>query len=107
MSRGAAKHLWPPFLEVAVTLEPLITTTLRIDPLLAVRLRHLAHKLRPRHVHGSVDLAGLWPRVVLEDFHHQGRIIRDNNPRLKHAQEPNLALGFAERSRGIDRYIRA
>src|SRR5262245_19487510 len=73
--------------------------------LLSVGLGDLADKFGPRHVHGPIDLAGLWPRVVLEDFHHQGRVIRDNNTGLKHAQKPDLALGLAERARGIDRDI--
>jgi len=43
--------------------------------LLSVGLGDLADKFCPRHVHGPVDFACLWPRVVLEDFHHQGRVI--------------------------------
>src|SRR2546428_13138585 len=74
--------------------------------LLPVGLGDLTHELGPRHVHGPVDLAGLWSPIVLQDFHHQGRVVRDNNTSLKHAQKPDLALGLTEGSRGIDRYIR-
>jgi hypothetical protein len=50
--------------------------------LLSVGLGDLADKLGPAHVHGPIDLAGLRSRIVLEDFHHQGRIVRDNDARL-------------------------
>ena len=50
--------------------------------LLSVGLGDLADELSPGHIHGPVHLAGLWPRIVLEDFHHQGRVVRDNNARL-------------------------
>ena len=63
------------------------------------------HKLGPAHVHGSVDLAGLRSRIVLEDFHHQGRIVRENDTRLQHAQKPGVPLGLTERSRGVDRLV--
>src|SRR5262245_8607529 len=67
----------------------------RADHLLSVGLGNLTHELGPRHVDSGVDLAGLGPRVVLEDFHHQGRVVRDNHAGLKQAQEPGLALGLA------------
>ena len=35
----------------------------------------------PARIRGSVDLAGLWPPVTLEDFHHQGRVVRENDAR--------------------------
>src|SRR4029077_9697929 len=52
---------------------PLSATT-RLPPayrLLAVTLRDLPDELRPGHVDGAVDGAGLRSRIVLEDFHHQ------------------------------------
>src|SRR6185437_14314043 len=72
---------------------------------LPVRLGDLANELGPGHVHGPVDLAGLRPRIVLEDFNHQSRVVRENYASLLHSQYPDLALGLAEGSRGIDRHI--
>jgi predicted unusual protein kinase regulating ubiquinone biosynthesis (AarF/ABC1/UbiB family) len=66
---------------------------------------NLANKFGPAHIHGSVDLAGLRSRIVLEDFHHQCRVVRENDARLQHAQKPDLPLGLAERSGGVDRHI--
>ena len=43
---------------------------------------------------------------VPEDFHHQGRVVRENDALLQHAQKPDLPLGLTERSRGVDRHIR-
>jgi len=45
-------------------------------------LGDLADELSPAHVHSPVDLAGLRSRVVFEDFHHQGRVVRDDDARL-------------------------
>ena len=45
-------------------------------------LGDLADELGPAHIHGRVDLAGLRSRIVFEDLHHQGCIVRDNNARL-------------------------
>jgi hypothetical protein len=45
-------------------------------------LGDLADERGPTHIHGRIDLAGLRSRIVLEDFHHQGCIVRDNNARL-------------------------
>ena len=50
--------------------------------LLSVGVGDLADKLGPAHVHGPVDLAGFRSRIVLEDFHHQGRVVRDDDARL-------------------------
>jgi hypothetical protein len=68
-------------------------------------LGDLADELSPAHVHSPVDLAGLRSRVVFEDFHHQGRVVRDNDARLQHAQEASLPLGLAKCSGGVNRYI--
>jgi hypothetical protein len=46
--------------------------------LISVGVGDVADKLSPGHVQGSVDPAGFGPPVVLEDFHHQGRVIRDD-----------------------------
>ena len=51
--------------------------------LLSVGVCDLADKLGPGHVHGSADLARFPSPIVLEDFHHQGRVVRDYNARLK------------------------
>ncbi len=66
------------------------------DELFSVSLRDLANKRSPTH--GSVNLASLRLRIVLEDFPHQSRIVRENDARLEHAQKPNLPLGLTERS---------
>jgi serine/threonine protein kinase len=58
------------------------------------------------HVHSAINLAGLRSRIVPEDFHHQGRVVRENDARLQHAQKPDLPLGLTERSRGVDRHVR-
>jgi len=50
--------------------------------LLSVGLSDLTDKLGPAHVHGAIDLAGLGSPVILEDFHHQGRVVRDDDARL-------------------------
>src|SRR5439155_25781058 len=55
------------------------------DHSLAVGLGDLADELCPGHVDGLVDLAGLRSRIVLEDFHHQGRVVRDDDACLQHA----------------------
>ena len=56
----------------------------------------LADKLGPGHVHGPVHLAGLWSRIILDDFHHQTCVV---------GQKSDLALGLAEGSLGIDCHI--
>src|SRR5258708_3579489 len=73
--------------------------------LLCVGVGDLADKLGPGHVHGPVHLAGLWSRIILEDFHHQSCVVGQNDTGLQHAQESDLALGLAEGSRGIDCHI--
>jgi hypothetical protein len=50
--------------------------------LLSVGVGDLADKLDPSHVHGPVDLAGFRSRIILENFHHQGRVVRDDDARL-------------------------
>ena len=50
--------------------------------LLSVSVGDLPDKLGPSHVHGPVDLAGFRSRVILENFHHQGRVVRDDDARL-------------------------
>jgi hypothetical protein len=47
------------------------------------------------------DPARSGPRGIGVRFH----LVRDNKTSLKHGQKPDLALGLAEGSRGIDRYI--
>ena len=64
--------------------------------LLSVGVGDLADKLGPGHVHGPVHLAGLWLRIILEDFHHQTCVV---------GQKSDLALGLAEGSLGIDCHI--
>jgi hypothetical protein len=54
----------------------------------SVGLGNLADKLGPAHVHGPINLTGLRSPIVLEDFHHQGRIVGENDARLQQAQEP-------------------
>jgi hypothetical protein len=39
-------------------------------------VRNPADKPGPRHVHGPVDIESLRSRIVLEDFRHQGRVVR-------------------------------
>src|SRR5215218_2568100 len=67
--------------------------------LLSVGLGDLADELGPGHVHCPIDLAGLRSRIVLEDFHHQSCVVRENDAGLQHAQETDLAFGLAEGSR--------
>ena len=62
--------------------------------LFSVGLGNLANQPGPAHVHGSVSLTRLRSRIVLEDFHHQGRVVRENDARLQHAQKPDLPLGL-------------
>src|SRR5882762_10104240 len=50
--------------------------------LLSVRLGDLADELGPAHIHGRVDLAGLRSRIVFEDFHYQGRVVRNDDASL-------------------------
>jgi hypothetical protein len=50
--------------------------------LLPVGPGDLTDKCGPAHVHGRVNLASLRSRIILEDFHHQGCIVRHNNTRL-------------------------
>jgi hypothetical protein len=45
-------------------------------------LSDLADELSPAHVHSPLDLASLRSRIVFEDFHHQGRVVRDSDARL-------------------------
>jgi hypothetical protein len=52
------------------------------SPLLSVGLGDLADELSPAHIHGRVDLAGLRSRIVFEDFHYQGRVVRNDDARL-------------------------
>ena len=73
--------------------------------LFAVGVRDLPDELRPRHVHCAVDGAGLRSCVVFQDFHHQGRVIRDDHAGLQHTQKTGLALGLAESSGGVDGHI--
>jgi hypothetical protein len=53
--------------------------------LLAVGLGDLAHEFGPRHVHCLIHRDGFGLRIVLEDFHHQGCIVRQNDTSLLHA----------------------
>src|SRR5260370_30215046 len=94
----------PPFISFSTSV-PELNSAVHANLLLSVGVGDLADKLGPGHVHGSVDLASFRSPIVLEDFHHQGRVVRDYDARLKHAQQPNLPLGLAESSRGIDRHI--
>ena len=50
--------------------------------LLSVGPGDLTDKCGPGHVHGRVNLASLRSRIILEDFHHQGCVVRHNNTRL-------------------------
>src|ERR1700688_1815485 len=92
-----------PYPEYAVN--ALASTAASAEELLSVGVGNLANKLGPAHVHGSINLTGLRSPIVLEDFHHQSRIVGENDARLQHAQKPGLPLGLAERARGIDGHI--
>ena len=83
----------------------LASTAASADELLSVGLGNLANKLGPAHIHGCIHLTSLRSPIVLEDFHHQRRIVGENHARLQHAQKPGLPLGLAERARGIDGHI--
>src|SRR5438093_7340343 len=72
----------------------------------AVRVSDLAYELRPRHVDGAINSGRVRPRVVLQNLDHQARVVARDHARLQHPQEADLALGLAERSAGIDGYIR-
>jgi hypothetical protein len=48
----------------------------------SVGVRNLAYEFGPTHIHGSIDFAGLRSRIVLEDFHHQGCVVREDDARL-------------------------
>jgi hypothetical protein len=50
--------------------------------LLLVSVGDLADKLGPSHVHGLVNLAGFRSRIILENFHYQGRVVRDDDASL-------------------------
>ena len=52
---------------------------------LAISLGNLSHQFGPGHVDGSVNSSGLRSGIVLQDFYHQRRVVRENNPRLHHA----------------------
>jgi len=52
-----------------------------------------------------LPFAGLRSRIVFEDFHHQSCVVGRNETGLQHAQKPDLSLGLAEGSRGIDCHI--
>jgi hypothetical protein len=82
-----------------------LSTAASADKLFFVGLGDLTNKLGPAHVHGAVNLTGLRSPIVLEDFHHQSRVVGKNDARLQHAQKPGLPLGLAERARGIDGHI--
>src|SRR5262249_44332381 len=56
-----------------------------IIALLAVRLSDLANEFGPAHVNRSVDFDGFRPCIVPQDFHHQRRIVREDDARLQHA----------------------
>src|SRR3984885_3524601 len=71
----------------------------------AVGLRDLPHELGPGHVQGAVDGAGLRPRIVLQDFHHQSGVVGEDDAGLQHAQKTGLALGLAEGSGRVDGHI--
>ena len=45
--------------------------------LLSVGPGDLADKCGPADVHGRVNLASLRSSIILEDFHHQGCVVRD------------------------------
>jgi hypothetical protein len=50
--------------------------------LLSVGLGDLADENGPAHIHGGVDPSSLRSRVIFEDFHHQSRVVREDNARL-------------------------
>ena len=60
-----------------------LTTTYR---LFAVGLGDLSHELCPGHVDGTIDGSSLRPRIVLENLHHQRRIVGEDDAGLQHAQ---------------------
>ena len=78
---------------------------LRTASLLAVGMSNLPDELGPGHVHRGIDGAGLWARVVFQDFHHEGCVIRDDHAGLQHAQKTDLSLGLAEGSGRVDCHI--
>ncbi len=45
-------------------------------------LGDLTDKRSPGHVHGRVNLHSFRSRIILEDFHHQGCVVRRNNTSL-------------------------
>jgi hypothetical protein len=55
-----------------------------------VGLRDLSNKLGPAHIHRLIDLAGLRPRIVLENVHHQGCVIGDDDTCLQYAEQSYL-----------------
>jgi hypothetical protein len=56
--------------------------TLCAGRLLSVGVGDLANKLSLSHVRWPLDLAGFRSRVILENFYHRGRVVRDNYARL-------------------------
>src|SRR5437867_7214452 len=78
-----------------------ISHTLEIR-LPAVRLSDLAYELRPGHVDGAINSGRVRPRVVLQNLDHQARVVGGDHACLQHAQEPDVALGLAERPAGVD-----
>jgi len=53
-----------------------------IIALLAVRVSDLANEFGLAHVNRSVDFDGFRPCIVPEDFHHQRRVVREDDARL-------------------------
>ena len=70
-----------------------------------VGLRDLSDELRPGHVDGAVDGPSLLPCIVLEDFHHQGGVVGEDNAGLQHAQKTDLPFGLAESTGGVDSHV--
>jgi hypothetical protein len=92
----SAEKAWPFFSEESLSRRDLTSVSHRlfglrgdsqnavntVDGLLSVRLGDLADKLGPTHVHRPVNFSGFRARIVLENFHHQGRVVRDDDAGL-------------------------
>src|SRR5207248_5869484 len=75
--------------------------------LLAIRPCDLPHELGPGHVDGIVHGSRFRPRIVLEDFHLQRRVVGADHAGLPHAQKADLSFRFTEGPGSVDRVYRS
>src|SRR5690242_18798695 len=68
-------------------LPPQPNVPLRGGGALRVPGKDLPHQGREGHVQRGVQLVGQRDAVVLQDLHHRGGIVCDNDTRLLHAQQ--------------------